>query len=382
MEEKIFKVRERIVMPIRVLHVVTYMGRGGLETMLMNYYRNIDREKVQFDFLTHRDFEADYDQEIRSLGGKIYHLPKLNPFSLSYLKKLNQFFLDHPEYKIVHSHLDCMAGIPLKYAKANRVPIRIAHAHNNNQAKDKKYLLKLLFKQNITKYATHLFACSSDAGQWMFNGKKYSILNNAIDARKYSFNEEIRYKMRTSFDIEQDTFVIGHVGRFAPQKNHEFLIDVFAEIKKRTPNSKLILVGIGELQDKIKGKVISYGLTEDVIFTGLREDVPEILQALDVFVFPSLFEGLPVAVIEAQAAGVPCVISDKVPIECEKVKGLVHQVDLSCGCENWTNKVLEFSNGQRRDTNQEIISSGFDIRNSATKLESFYLELYSKLKEI
>lgn len=367
-------------MPIRVLHVVTYMGRGGLETMLMNYYRSIDRSKVQFDFLTHRDFEADYDREIESLGGKIYHLPRLNPFSLSYLKKLNQFFQDHPEYKIVHSHLDCMAGIPLKYAKANGVPIRIAHAHNNNQAKDKKYILKLLFKKNITKYATHLFACSKEAGKWMFGGEKFSVLNNAIDAGKYSFNETERYKMRVSMNIDQDALVIGHVGRFAPQKNHDFLVDVFAEIKKREPNSKLILVGTGELQDRVKDKVVSLGLTEDVIFTGLREDVPEILQAMDVFVFPSLFEGLGIAIIEAQAAGLSCIISSGVPMECEKVKGLVHQLDLSCGVERWAEKVFELCNMQRRDTKAEIISSGFDIHDSATKLEQLYIEAHAMLK--
>ena len=144
---------------IRVLQVVTYMGRGGLETMLMNYYRKIDREKIQFDFLVHRDFETDYDEEIQRLGGRIYRLSRLNPVSKVYLDQLDSFFKEHREYRIVHSHLDCMAGIPLKYAKKNGVPVRIAHAHNSNQTKDKKYLLKLLYKRMIPKYATDFYAC-------------------------------------------------------------------------------------------------------------------------------------------------------------------------------------------------------------------------------
>lgn len=365
-------------MPIRVLHVVTYMGRGGLETMLMNYYRNIDRSKVQFDFLVHRSFEADYDKEIEALGGKIYYLPNLNPFSRTYLKRLDLFFKQHKEYKIVHSHLDCMAGIPLKYAKLNGVPVRIAHAHNSNQTKDKKYLLKLYFKRNIPKYATVLFACSEEAGQWMFGGAEFKVLYNAIDARQYVYNESIRNDIRKRLNIEVDTIVIGHVGRFSPQKNHDFLIDVFVKLKKSKPNSKLILVGIGELQDRIKDKVNSVGLTEDVIFAGLRKDVPEILQAMDVFVFPSLFEGLGMANIEAQAAGLPCIISERVPVECVKTNGLVKQIRLNESAEQWALQIIESTHLKRRNTFDEIKASGFDVQVNAKKLESFYLGLYSQ----
>ena len=189
--------------PIRVLHIVTYMGRAGLETMLMNYYRNIDREKVQFDFLVHRDFEADYDAEILSLGGKIYRLPKLNPFSKSYRKALDSFFKEHTEYKIVHSHLDCMSSIPLKYAKKNNVPVRIAHSHNNNQDRDAKYLLKLFYRNKIKKYATDLFSCSIEAGKWMFKTDNFTVLNNAIDAAKYSYNKETAAKVRADLGVSE-----------------------------------------------------------------------------------------------------------------------------------------------------------------------------------
>ena len=364
--------------PIRILHVVTYMGRGGLETMLMNYYRNIDRNKIQFDFLTHREFEADYDREIKELGGHIYHLPRLNPFYPDYLKQLDQFFKEHREYKIVHSHLDCMAGIPLKYAKKNGVPVRIAHAHSSNQTRDKKYCLKLCFKHNIARYATHLFACGKEAGRWMFRTDNFQILNNAIDAETYVYNSGVRDKMRKKLGIDRDTFVFGHVGRFTTEKNHLFLIDVFAEIAKRQNDSRLLLVGDGELQGAVKKKCYSAGLDDKIIFAGVREDVPELLQAMDVFLFPSLFEGLGIAVIEAQAAGLPCLISEGVPLECEKTEGLVYQLKLESGADCWAEKALQCTHKKRSNTLEQIRKSGFDIKEAAIKLQEFYLEVYKE----
>lgn len=361
--------------PIRILHVVTYMGRGGLETMLMNYYRNIDRDKVQFDFLTHRDFEADYDQEIGSLGGEIYHLPRLNPFSPAYLKRLDQFFMEHREYKIVHSHLDCMAGIPLKYAKRNGVPVRIAHAHNSSQVRDKKYILKLYFKRSITKYATHLFACSREAGKWMFATDKFQVLNNAIDAGKYVYDGAVRKKVRDELGIASDTFVFGHVGRFSAQKNHTFLIDIFENILQKHSDSRLLLVGDGELRKDVEDKCRRAGIENKVIFTGVRTDVAELMQGMDVFLFPSLFEGLGIVAVEAQAAGMPCLISDKVPMECRKTKGLVHQIELAAGAEKWADMALKYAGTERKNTRKQIEESGFDIHKNAEKLQQFYLNV-------
>lgn len=361
--------------PIRVLQVVTYMGRGGLETMLMNYYRHIDYSKVQFDFLTHREFDGDYDKEIKELGGNVYHLSNLNPLSIDYKTSLNDFFENHPEYKIVHSHLDCMAGIPLKYAKLNNVPIRIAHAHNSNQTKDLKYPLKLFYKRNIKKNANYLFACGDEAGKWMFNTDNFKVLNNAIDAKDYTFNMNIRNDKRKEFGISDDSILVGHVGRFFPQKNHEFLIDIFNQFHKDYPNSYLMLVGEGELKTSIQDKVKILGLEDYVIFTGLRSDVNELLQAMDVFLFPSLYEGLPVSIIEAQASGLPCLISDKVPIECKKTD-LVYQLNLEDSVNIWSDKVYELSHITRRDTYEEIKESGFDIVENAKWLENFYIDLY------
>ena len=182
--------------PIRVLQVVTYMGRGGLETMLMNYYRNIDRDKVQFDFLTHRDERWDYDDEIESLGGKIYHLPKLNPFSKSYLNALDKFFKEHKEYQIVHCHQDCLSGVVLKVAKKNGVRFTIAHAHSASQDKNLKYIIKALAKKNIKKYSDKMFACGEEAGKWMFETDNFEVLNNAIDTDLYAYNKEKADKVK------------------------------------------------------------------------------------------------------------------------------------------------------------------------------------------
>lgn len=360
--------------PIRILHVVTYMGRGGLETMIMNYYRHIDRSRVQFDFLVHRDFEADYDAEILSLGGQIHRLPPLNPISPHYLSELDRFFAEHSEYRIVHSHLDCMAGIPLKYAKKHGIPVRIAHAHNSNQTKDSKYLLKLLYKRNIHKNTSHLFACAEAAGQWMFGTNDFHVLNNAIDAKRYAFDPDVRRSVRQEFGIGEDAFVVGHVGRFMAPKNHSFLLRIFARLPK---NARLLLVGDGELRQSTEKQADELGIRDRVIFTGVRGDVDRLLQAMDVFVFPSIYEGLPVSVIEAQAAGLPCLISDKVPIECKKTD-LVTQLPLDAGEDAWASAAMRAVETPRENTLEQIRSAGFDVVENAARLTDFYLSQYER----
>ncbi len=366
---------------IRVLQVVTYMGRGGLETMLMNYYRKIDREKILFDFLVHRDFEADYDEEIRQLGGRIYRLSRLNPISRGYLNQLDDFFKEHPEYKIVHSHLDCMAGIPLKYAQKNNVSARIAHAHSSNQTRDKKYVLKQFYKHIIPKYATHFFACSEVAGKWMFGKQKFSVLNNAIDTQKYSYNPQTARRVRAELKVSEDTLMVGHVGRFHPPKNHEMIVKIFSEVLKRVSDAKLLLVGDGYLQHIVQDQVAALGIQDHVIFTGVRSDVCDLMQAMDIFLFPSLYEGLPVSIIEAQAAGLPCIISDKVPLECKKTD-LVQQLNLSESFGTWADIVISAAKqNKRRDTAEEIKKAGFDVSENTRRLEEFYLNVYENAVE-
>lgn len=356
-------------MPIRILHIVTHMERGGLETMLMNYYRSIDRAKVQFDFLVHRDSEAAYDAEILALGGKIHRLPRLNPFGRTYLNALDSFFAAHPEYRIVHCHLDCMAGIPLKYAKKHGVPVRIAHAHNSNQPRDAKYLMKLMYKRTIARHATQLFACSEEAGKWMFGGAAFRVLNNAIDAGKYAFDADVRHAVRRELGLPEDVLVVGHVGRFDPQKNHSFLLTIFEKIPG---DARLLLVGDGVLRPAAERQAEEPGLSGRVIFAGVRPDVDRLLQAMDVFLFPSLFEGLPVSIVEAQAAGLPCLISDKVPIECKKTD-LVTQIPLDAGPSVWAEAVRTGAKTPRTDMRSQIRAAGFDIQANAEWLADYYL---------
>jgi len=362
---------------IRVLHVVTYMGRGGLETMLMNYYRNIDRSKVQFDFLAHRDFRADYDDEIEALGGRIFRLPRLVPWSRDYRKALDSFFADHPEYKIVHVHQDCLSSVILKAAHKRDVPVRIAHSHSGSQDKNLKYLIKLWYKRAIPAYATELFACGKEAGDWMFAGAPFRVLNNAIDTKKYVYDPEVDRRIRKSLEIPEDAFVIGHVGRFQAVKNHSFLLDVFAKAKQQKEDAVLLLVGDGDLRPEMEEKAVSLGISDSVIFTGVRSDVPELMQAMDVFVFPSLYEGVPVTLIEAQAAGLPCIVSEGVPAEAAKT-GLVKHLPLSAGAAAWTAEVLKTRGTARQDTAEQIIQSGYDIEANAQWLQNFYLEQWKE----
>ena len=364
--------------PVRILHVVTYMGRGGLETMIMNYYRHIDRSKVQFDFLVHRDFRADYDNEIETMGGRIFRLPRLVPWSRSYLKSLENFFREHSEYKIVHVHQDCLSSVILKVAQKCGVPVRIAHSHNSSQDKNLKYLIKLLYKRQIPTYATQLFACGKEAGDWMFAGAPYQFLNNAIETSRYTFDTEARHQMRSRLGISNTAFVVGHVGRFHPQKNHSFLIDIFTDFKTKTSNAVLLLVGDGDLRTAMEQKAALLGISNSVIFTGVRSDVPDLMQAIDCFVFPSLYEGLPVTLVEAQAAGLPCIVSAGVPVECDKTD-LVKHISPSAGPAHWAAEILKTQSNARRNTREQIIQAGYDIEANAQWLQNFYLEQWKKV---
>ena len=358
---------------IRVLQVVTDMQRGGLETFIMNHYRAIDRSRIQFDFLVHRLKQADYDEEIEALGGKIYRIGRLNPFSFSYHKQLQTFFDEHPEYRIIHVHQDCLSGIILREAERHGIPVRIAHSHNSNQTRDLKYPIKLIYRRTIPEYATHLAACSQAAGDWMFSGCQFTIIRNAIDSRSFVFSPSVRATARKELGITEKEVLVGHVGRFATQKNHSFLISAFYEIQRKTP-SKLLLVGDGYLRNEIEQQIDRMGLTDRVILTGVKTDVSRYLQAMDVFVFPSIYEGLPVTLIEAQAAGLPCLISDYVPLECA-VTNLVRQMKLDDGVVKWAEAAINTCRRTRTDTSSLISAAGYDIHENATWLMKYYERL-------
>lgn len=366
--------------PIRILHVVTYMGRGGLETTIMNYYRHIDREKVQFDFLTHREYKADYDDEIKIMGGRIYRLPRLIPWSKEYCRKLEEFFEEHNDYKVIHCHIDCMASIPLRAAKKAGIPVRIAHSHGSNQNYNLKYLIKLYYRRLIPDVATDLFACGEEAGKWMFRGAPFTIMRNAINAERFLYNAEKAADVRSKLELE-NSFVLGHVGHFRVEKNHLFLLDIFEAVLKKEPDSRLLLVGEGIQMQPCVEKAKSLGIQDKVLFLGVRSDIPDLLQAMDVFTLPSTHEGLPVTMVEAQAAGLPCVVSNGVPFEC-KLTEQVYQVHLGAGLEAWADTILAMRNHQRQDNYERIAAAGFDIKANARWLQEYYLNAYSDYRNI
>lgn len=362
---------------IRVLHVVGGMNQGGTENFLMNLYRNIDREKIQFDFLVNRN--GVFDKEIVSLGGKVYYIPALQKVGqIKYTKELDNFFEQHKEYRIVHSHINQVSGLILERANKANIPVRIAHSHNNKYGKNiivnlyKKYLRK-----KINKNANYKFACSKQAGEFLFGkDSDFKIIHNAIDTSKFTYNEKIRQKVRKQFNISPDCFVIGSVGRLCYQKNPIFLINVFYENTKLNKNCKLILVGKGSLKNKLLRYIKKYNLTEKVIVLEDRKDVNELMQAMDFFVLPSRFEGLGIVLIEAQASGLRCIASEGVIPEEAKVTELLEFYSLNKKPKEWANEIYNNEKYQRRDTSKEIRDKKYDIKDIAKYLEQMYVELY------
>ena len=365
--------------PIRVLHILQRMEAGGTQALLMNIYRKIDRTKVQFDFLVVYKEKQFYDDEIEKMGGHVYKLSFREDLNLpKFQKDLAGFFAQHHEYKIVHCHAYTIGYFCLKAAKKAGIPVRIAHSHSNAAVHDVKLPLKLIMQKLFTIYSTDLFACSEEAGKFAFKGKKFGIVQNAIDSQKFIADANIREKIRKALRVESK-FVVGHVGRMQPEKNHDFLIDVFAEIKKKKSDAELILVGTGPLEEKVKSKVAEKGLSDCVHFLGNRKDMNRIYQAMDVFVFPSLFEGLGIVAIEAQAAGVPIVCSEGLPPETD-ITPIYRKLLLSDGAEKWANAALEMAQNLKAHTNmqQYVIDAGFDMDATAKYMESYYLNRWGR----
>lgn len=364
-------------MPIRILHVVTSMNAGGIETMIMNIYRKIDRNRVQFDFLVHRDFKGFYDDEILKMGGKIYHIVPINFLNFfKYKIMLSKFFDSHKEYNIIHSHISILSYLVLKIAKKNDIPIRISHSHEaHNSIREYKLFKRPIVvycKLRLNKQATHRFASSSNAGEWLFGlNKQFNVINNSIDAQSFTYKKDIRIIKQNELGIT-DKLVIGHIGNFSKAKNYPFLLNIFQSLHLKRENSVLILIGNNTYPD-IENNVKKMGLEKSVIFTGVRSDIPELLQAMDVFVFPSLHEGLPVTLIEAQASGLQCVISDTITHETQ-ITDMIEFISLKNTPDYWAERVLKYANGyERRDTYNDICKAGYDITKNAKWLEDFYV---------
>ena len=365
--------------PIRVAQIIGKWLGGGVESVVMNYYRNIDRSEIQFDFICDEDSTNIPYDEIESLGGKVILIPPYQKV-IKYHKELKRV-LKEGNYKIVHSHINTLSVFSLFAAKCAGVPVRIAHSHSTTNKKEKnKNLMKQLLRPFSKVFATDYMCCSELAGRWLFGDKEYDkgnvyLLNNAIDLDKFKYDEVVRREKRKELNIDDDTLVIGHVGRFVEQKNHRFLIDIFNEVHKQNEKSILLLVGQGPLMEKIKEKVKSLGIEDSVKFLGQRNDISELYYAFDAFCLPSLYEGLPVVGVEAQATGLLCLFSDDMTKET-KVLESTKFLSLEQSAKEWAEILLKsIENFERKDTTIEFFNNGFDIKMEVKKLIKIYLKL-------
>lgn len=363
--------------PIRVLEVCQRMEAAGVQSFLMNIYRNIDREKVQLDFLVHYDEHNFYDDEIEALGGKIYRFPVRENYNIiKYVRDLCAFFRGHKEYRIIHGHMDSLGMIYLKCAQREGIKVRIAHSHNSSVQDGIKKYFRLFMIKRYKEYANHLFACSNDAGKFMFGDSDFEVIHNVIDSEKYKYDITMRNRKRKEIGCS-DSFVIGNVGRLHVQKNQLFLVDVFYQILKQIPNSKLLLIGSGELEKELKKKIQEYGISEQVTILNNRKDVNELYQAMDVYVMPSLYEGLPVSAIEAQASGLLCVFSDSITKETD-ITGNVKYISLDQSVEYWAEHIISsFSKHERKDMKEAIIKRGYDAKTVALNIQDMYLQMHN-----
>lgn len=357
------------------------MGRGGIATYMMNYYRHIDKSKLQIDFIVHGFERGAFDDEIESMGGKIFRIPVKSKDYFGNINALKKIFTEG-NYKIIHSHLDAMNAVVLKTAKSCGIPVRIAHSHNTQHLINGKlhFLINEMARFNHNKYATHYFACSRPAADWLFGKKivksnKVNYIKNAIDLDKNRFSINHREKIRKELNIENE-FVIGHVGRFDHQKNHFFLLECFSKVIDEKPNSKLILVGDGHLKTQIQEKIQDLKLIDKVILLGSIDNVHEVMNAFDVFFLPSKFEGLGIVLIEAQCNGLNCVTSEEVPKEAD-ITGETTYIGLNEGQEVWAKSLIEnIKEAELRNIEpKQFITAGYSITKEAEELQELYLNL-------
>ncbi len=372
--------------PVRVLHVLGGLSLGGAESRIMDLYRCMDREKVQFDFLVHQNRTGEripefYDEEIKSLGGKIYLLPRFQGYNyFAYQKAARDFFQKHHDFRVVQGHMTSTAAIYLPEAARAGIPVRVAHARSAGVDQGIKGVVTRLLRIPLLGRADYCFACSREAGESVF-GKKWEkspkalVIPNAVDARKFIYREERRNQVRKELDLE-NRFVIGHVGRFHYAKNHEFLLEIFAAVKRgmeeKGVKATLMLLGEGSGMEEARKQAERLGIEKETLFMGNRKEVWDYYQAMDYFVFPSRFEGLPGTVVEAQAAGLKCLISDKITPEVGFTELVAYQ-DISLPAEDWAEQIIKDIPYERKDMCQAVEAAGFDVREQAKRMERFYL---------
>lgn len=359
---------------IRMLHIVGSMSPSGIGNFIMNIYRHIDREQVQFDFIVHEHRDVSFDEEIQSLGGKLYYVTRKSVSPIKNFREIRKV-VKEGHYQIVFRHTDTSTvALDLLACKLGGAKRRIAHSHSTSTGNKKMHKL---FQPMLNMLVTERFACSHDAAKWLYgekkyNKKQYEVIWNGIHIPQFVFSMEKRRRIREELCVGE-TYVFGHVGNFLPVKNHLFMVDLFAEIHKKNPNTKLLFVGDGALRTQIEARIIQQGISEAVILAGVRNDTDVLLQGMDVFFFPSNYEGMPIALVEAQAAGLPCLVTEVITDDVI-VTDHVMKMNLSQPIEEWADAALRlakegFAEGNRRDTSQEIARGGFDVRDLAKRYE-------------
>ncbi|WP_251157756.1 glycosyltransferase family 1 protein [Caniella muris] len=357
---------------IRIIHAVPDMNSGGIENYIMNMYRNVDRSSLQFDFLVHHDKQAFFDEEILDLGGRIYRLPVLDTKNVPlYQRQLRRLFQEG-NWKIVHGHVASLAGFYLHAAESADVPVRIAHSHGTSFLKTPKgYMKRLLFK-GAKRSANVRLACSTEAGKYLFGNQSFYVVKNAIDSARFRFNPEARARVRSELGLTDDDFLVGHIGRFNLQKNHSFLIDVFERLVAMSPCARLLLVGTGETRSAIEAKVRKAGLMDRVLFQDVTNEPEAFYSAMDCFVLPSLFEGLPLVGIEAQCSGLPSLFADTISRETT-ISDLASYLPID-DPSGWAAEINSLS----RNLDREMYASlparhGYDSMENAKVMESVYM---------
>lgn len=361
--------------PIRVLCVFSTLDRGGAESMCMSLYRHIDRSLVQFDFVKHTSQKGHFEEEILALGGRIFEAPRYKVYNhISYCNWWKKYLKSHPEHQIIHGHFFGISAVYFKVAQKYK-RITIGHSHSTRSTEQDlrskiKAILNLYGK--IKKYSDYAFACSQEAGEWIFGQGNFQILKNAIDTKEFEFNASIAQKMRNKLGYLASDLVIGHVGNFSLVKNHSFLLDVFYKLHKLDEKFKLMLIGDGDLRPEIEEKINTLQLNDAVKLLGVRSDVSQLMMAMDLFVLPSQFEGLPVVAVEAQGSGLPCLTSNTI----------TNEVALTPECKQiplekniWVDKISAMVKAPRKNNSQKIVDAGYDIHTTALWLQNFYLNI-------
>lgn len=365
---------------VRVLHVLPRFRFGGIPVMVMNLYRAIDRNKVQFDFVIFTKEHGVFNDEIESMGGRIFYIPKFNGKNfLAVRKAWDDFFTAHPEYKILHSHVRSTAFLYLSIAKKHGV-ITIEHSHSTSNGSGIGSIVKYVFQLPLKYQADYLFACSDIAGQWLYgknvlSKNNYKMVPNGIRLDDFRYSYDTRDELRKALGVK-DELVIGHSGRFHEAKNHKFLLEIFKKVKNKNDDVKLLLVGDGDLRKTIEEEIDRLHIRDSVIITGMIRDVAPYYSAMDIFVFPSIWEGLPVSVVEAQAAGLPCLISDTITRQVG-FSELVKTIPINKGSDIWAEAILN-SDYERRDVSSSIRNAGFDIQCTALDLMDFYCSIIAE----